>query len=201
VSDASGRERRERNPAKKGRMHAHPGSWKERLERTRFCTRCGGPLEWTFVPEAKRECKVCSRCGRVHFFNPKLAAGTLTRIDGRIVLLRRGIEPGYGLWTYPGGFVDLGESAQEAAVRETAEESGLHVEITGPAGVYTSDARDIVIVVFHARVAGGALHAADESLEARLFDPADIPWNDLAFSSTRQLLRDHFPGHALRSAP
>jgi ADP-ribose pyrophosphatase YjhB (NUDIX family) len=182
-------------------MHSHPPSWKARLERTRFCTHCGGPLEWSFVPDAKRECKVCSRCGHVHFFNPKVAAGTLTLVDGRIVLLRRGIEPGYGLWTYPGGFVDLGESAQEGAIRETAEECGLHVEITGPAGVYTSDARDIIIVVFHARVTGGELRAADESLEARLFGPSEIPWPDLAFPSTRQLLCDHFPEHALPHAP
>ena len=153
------------------------------------------------MPEAKRECKVCARCGHVQFLNPKVAAGTLTLIDGRIVLLRRGIEPGYGLWTYPGGFVDLGETAQEAAIRETAEESGLTVEITSPAGVYTSDGRDIIITIFHARTVGGSLHARDESLEAQLFAAAEIPWPDLAFSSTRQLLRDAFPQHAPPLAP
>jgi len=173
--------------------HAHPRSWKDRLERLRFCNPCGGELVWKSPAPAQPERLTCSACGEVQFLNPKVAAGTLIVVDARIVLLRRAIEPGYGLWTFPGGFVDLGETAQEAAARETMEEAGLRVAVGGPAGVYTSDARDIIIIVFWASVTGGSLCAADECLEARLFHPSEIPWSDLAFSSTRKLLAEHFP--------
>ena len=163
------------------------------MHRLRFCAPCGGRLTWRADSGSGRERLVCDQCGEVQFLNPKVAAGTLILDDGRIVLVRRGIEPGYGLWTFPGGFVDLGESAQEGAARETLEESGLTVEIGKPAGVYTSSARDIIIVVFWARILGGSLCGADECLEARLFRPSEIPWDELAFPSTRQLLETHFP--------
>jgi ADP-ribose pyrophosphatase YjhB (NUDIX family) len=174
----------------------HPAAWRHGVEQIRHCQLCGGALQWTYVAEQRAEHKVCTGCGRIQWFNPKVAAGTLILSGGGVVLLRRGIEPGHGLWTYPGGFVNLGETAQEAAVRETSEESGLHVELDGPAGVYTSDARDIIIVVFRARVVGGSLSACDECLDARVFQPNEIPWDQLAFSSTLALMRQTFPEHA-----
>lgn len=174
--------------------HPHTeAAWQARAEQTRHCSFCGGKLETRSVPEHKGEVKLCSACNRVCFLNPKVAAGTLVLIDGKIVLARRSIEPGYGLWTFPGGFVDLGETPQEAAARETFEEVRLEVQVGAPAGVYISSGRDTVILVFWAEATGGTLQPADECLDARLFAPAEIPWDSLAFPSTRALLHEHFP--------
>ena len=109
--------------------------------------------------------------------------------DGRIWLLRRTLHEGAGRWTFPGGFVDLGESVEDAARRETREELEMEIELGGLVGVYSRSTERTVLVVFHAR-ALGAGRATAEASEVRAFAPAQLPWDELAFWSTEQALRD-----------
>jgi ADP-ribose pyrophosphatase YjhB (NUDIX family) len=141
------------------------------------------------VPPSDKEEAVCSGCGFVFYLSPKLVACTVPARDGRVLLVRRNIEPSRGKWTFPGGFVDWGESVQAAALRETLEETGLTVALDGLVGVYSyPDAP--VIVVYRARVTGGDLAANDEVSEAAWVGPLEIPWPELAFPSTGDALRD-----------
>jgi ADP-ribose pyrophosphatase YjhB (NUDIX family) len=141
------------------------------------------------VPPDHREQAVCSACRFVFYLNPKLVAGTIPELEGRILLTRRAISPGKGLWTFPGGFVDFGETVSEAAVRETFEETGLRVELTALVNVYSYPGAP-VIVVYAARVTGGTLRPCAENDALAWWGPAEIPWDALAFPSTRDALRD-----------
>jgi ADP-ribose pyrophosphatase YjhB (NUDIX family) len=134
---------------------------------------------------------VCAACDFVFYIDPKVAACTVSMVDGGVVLLKRAIEPALGRWVFPGGFVDRGEAVPDAAVRETLEEAGLRVGLTGVLDVYSFPDYEVVVVVYAAEVVGGALEARDETLEARAFPPEAIPWDELAFESTRAALRDY----------
>jgi ADP-ribose pyrophosphatase YjhB (NUDIX family) len=161
----------------------------------RFCPSCGGPLEARQLKAAEPSRLVCSVCGFILYLDPKVAVGTvITAADDRIVLVRRAIEPGYGLWVFPGGYVDRGEELTVAAIREAREESGLQVRLDGLINIYSYPSRPIIIVVYRASIVSGELAIDDESLEARLFSRADIPWNQLAFRSTREALEDYLSG-------
>lgn len=155
----------------------------------RFCPLCAATLVREAVPPDQREQAVCSRCRFVFYLNPKLVAGTIPEQDGRLLLTRRAISPGRGLWTYPGGFVDFGETVTDAAVRETFEETGLRVELTGLLNVYSYPGAP-VIVVYRARVTGGTLTTCDENDACEWRKPSEIPWDALAFPSTREALRE-----------
>ena len=151
----------------------------------RFCPACGTPVR---EQEAFGRIRpVCPACGRVHFYDPKVAAGVLVEDAGRVLLVRRTQEPGRGRWTLPAGFVDAGEDPAVAAVRECREETGLEVELEGlfelVAGRAHPRGADIVIV-YRGRVSGGRLKAGDDADAAAFFSPADLP--DLAFDSTRR---------------
>lgn len=157
----------------------------------RFCPYCGTGLVPRLGKPGEPERAACPACEFVHFLDPKIAAGCIVEHDGGIVLLRRAIEPAYGKWVFPGGYVDRGERVPDAAVRETREEVGLDVRIGSLLDVYSYPGRPVVVVVYTAEIQGGALAAADEALEARAFPPNEIPWQDLAFSSTFDALRDY----------
>jgi 8-oxo-dGTP diphosphatase len=155
----------------------------------RFCPLCAGSLVRQAVPPDQREQAVCGRCHFVFYLSPKVVAGTIPEHDGRLLLTRRSINPGKGLWTFPGGFVDFGETVADAARRETVEETGLRVELTGLLDVYSYPGAP-VIIVFRARVTGGALTPCHENDALEWIKPAEIPWEALAFPSTREALRD-----------
>ena len=168
--------------------HAHPESW-------RFCPSCGGPLVPRRLKPGEPERPVCDRCGRVIYLDPKVAVGTvITNATGEIALVRRSIEPGYGKWVFPGGYVDRGEKPQSAAVREAREEAGLEIRLEGLIDIYAYEGATPIVIVYAAAVVGGQLCAADESLDADWYGPHSIPWADLAFPSTRDALRDHQRG-------
>ncbi|MBI3961667.1 MAG: NUDIX hydrolase [Deinococcus sp.] len=154
------------------------------------CPHCSGTLESRIVTVGDRERLVCSQCGFVFYLGPKLAAGTLPTIDGRVVLARRAVEPGYGKWTYPGGYVERFETVPDAAKRETGEEVNLDVALEGILGVYSYPTSLIVVVVYLARAVGGQFSAGHETLEVCSFAPSEIPWEELAFSSTRDAILD-----------
>ena len=157
----------------------------------RFCPPCGGALESRLLKNGDPPRLVCGTCGFVFYLDPKLAVGTVIVDDhGRIVLVRRAINPGYGKWVFPGGYVDRGEEVQRAAVREALEETGLDVRLVRLINVYSYSGRTPVIVVYAATLLGGALACDDEGLEAKFFDTADIPWDELAFRSTGEALRE-----------
>jgi ADP-ribose pyrophosphatase YjhB (NUDIX family) len=155
----------------------------------RFCPLCAGPLGRAAVPPDQREQAVCRGCGFIFYLNPKVVAGTIPELDGRILLTRRSINPGHGLWTFPGGFVDFGETVSDAAVRETLEETGLAVDLTGLLNVYSYPGSP-VIIVYTARVTGGTLTTCAENDRLEWLTPAEIPWETLAFPSTREALRE-----------
>jgi 8-oxo-dGTP diphosphatase len=156
----------------------------------RFCPQCASPLESRVLKEREPSRLVCTSCGHVLYLDPKVAACTITLLEGGIVLLRRTIEPEVGKWVFPGGFVDRGESVPAAAMRETHEEVNLRVALTGILDVYSFPGSPVVVVVYAADVVGGDLRAADECDDVRIFPPEEIPWDDLAFESTRAALKD-----------
>lgn len=156
----------------------------------RYCPLCAASLVRKPVPPDQKEEATCSSCGFVFYLNPKVVAGTIPADDGRLLLIRRNISPAKGKWTFPGGFVDWGETVTNAAVRETLEETGLRVDLDGLLGVYSYQDFPVVIVVYRARVTGGTLRSSHETQELAWLRPAEIPWGELAFPSTREALRD-----------
>ncbi len=168
----------------------------------RFCPTCGGRLQGRTLKAGDPERLVCESCSFVFYMDPKVAVGTVIRTaDDRIVLVRRAIEPGYGLWVFPGGYVDRGEQVLDAAVREAREESGLAVRIDHLIDVYSYGGTSPIIIVYAATMVGGELCTDEECLEASLFTRDQIPWDELAFRSTKEALIDYFNSHHARSEP
>jgi len=159
-------------------------------EHIRFCPLCGGPIERRPIPPEGKPEMVCTGCSFVYYLSQKVVAGTIPQENGRVLLTRRAIHPSYGKWTFPGGYVDWGECVDRAAIRETYEETGLTVELGGLIGVYSYPAAPVVIVVYEARVIDGTLTVCHENDRVEWIDPADIPWDELAFPSTTAALRD-----------
>ena len=174
-------------------MEAHPH---DDSSAYRFCPRCGGVLEARRLKATEPERPVCARCGFVFYLDPKIAVGTIIATpENRLVLVRRAIEPGYGKWVFPGGYVDRGEQVLTAALREAREETGLQIRIDHLINVYSYAGRAPVIIVYVATMLGGELAVDDEGLEVKWFPPDTIPWDELAFQSTTDALRE-FLGRA-----
>jgi ADP-ribose pyrophosphatase YjhB (NUDIX family) len=174
----------------------------ETLTLPRFCHQCGGPLQERLVEGEDRPRLVCSRCGFIHYINPKVVVGAIPERGGRVLLLRRAIEPRYGTWTFPGGFMEVDETVEEAALREAEEELGLSLKLGRLLGVYSRPSAPakggsapgggpgIVVVVFRAQAGKEPPKLGHECLEAAWFRPEEIPWDELAFETTRWALRD-----------
>jgi len=160
-------------------------------EEFNYCTRCAGALVTKRVKDGEPERLVCPNCGGIHYLDPKLAACAIIEINGGVVLVKRSINPGRGLWVIPGGFVDRGEPVPEAMVREVAEETGLKVEPIELFGLYSYPGETVAVAVYLARVLSGDLIAGDESSAAGLFGPDEIPWEELAFRSTQDSLTEY----------
>lgn len=155
-----------------------------------FCPKCGRALESRVVKALEPARMVCSGCEFVFFLDPKVAACCIVTVEQKVVLLKRAIQPGYGKWVFPGGYVDRGETVTAAAVREAKEEINLNVQLVSLLGVYSYDQSPVIIIVYVAEVAGGTLLACDEALEVKTFSPKEIPWDELAFPSTAEALKD-----------
>jgi 8-oxo-dGTP diphosphatase len=157
----------------------------------RFCPMCGGALETRIVAPDNKQQKVCVQCGFVYFLNPKLVAGCIIADGERALLIRRGMEPARGKWTYPGGFVDLGETPEKCAARETVEEVGMMVRDLALLGIF-ADRREaapsIIIVTYVAKPGVDAPVVTPEATEVRYFRVDEIPWDELAFDTTVQAL-------------
>ena len=157
----------------------------------RFCPVCGASLKSSKVKEHEPARLICEKCDFIFYLDPKLVACTIVEIDNRIVLLKRSVEPEKGKWVVPGGYVDRGEETISAALRETREECGIEVEIKRLHGVYSYPGWLEVVIVYVAEYISGELIVGDESMDMKLFGREEIPWEDLAFRSTRDALKDY----------
>jgi ADP-ribose pyrophosphatase YjhB (NUDIX family) len=161
-------------------------------ETINFCMRCGSPVSLQVPPGDDRPRHVCGACGTVHYQNPKLVAGCLAEWGETVLLCRRAIEPRYGLWTLPAGFMENGETTQEAALREAREEANARVEILSLYSLYDLPHIGQVYCLFRGRLVDLGFRPGAESLEVRLFREEDIPWDTLAFASITHTLRHYF---------
>lgn len=153
-----------------------------------FCSQCGAPVALA-VPEGDTLPRfVCGACRTIHYQNPKIVAGCIPEWGGQILLCRRAIEPRTGFWTFPAGFMEMGESTEQAAARETLEEARARVEITDLYAVFTLSRVSQVYVVFRGRLPEPEFDVGHESLEVGLFDPEKIPWDRLAFRVIHETL-------------
>jgi ADP-ribose pyrophosphatase YjhB (NUDIX family) len=156
-----------------------------------FCSNCGSALRFGTIAGEERERLSCAECGHIAYVNPRLVVTTLpVTEDGRLVLLRRGLEPGRGAWAQPGGFLEVDETVHQAAIRETWEETRLLIEPGEIIGLYTRLEAAVVTIAFEAKVVGGTPTPTAEALEIATFAPEVIPWPQLAFRTTMWMLRD-----------
>jgi ADP-ribose pyrophosphatase YjhB (NUDIX family) len=157
----------------------------------KFCPVCGGGLEERLLKAGEPQRLVCAACGFIFYIDPKLAVLALVPYQEGLVMVRRAIEPGYGLWVVPGGFVDLGEKVEEAVVREALEEANLTVRVVRLLSVHSYRHSRTVLLSYITEYVSGEMRAGDEELEARVFRPEEIPWEEIAFSSTRDALKEY----------
>ncbi len=157
-----------------------------------FCPVCGGGLRSTALKEHEPDRLVCAECDFVFYLDPKLVACAIVEIEDKVVLLRRSISPQKGQWVVPGGYVDRGEEVAAAAIRETREECGIDIRIRELLGIYSYPGWLEAVVIYVADYVGGNLIADDECMEVKLLSHSEIPWDKLAFRSTRDALTDYY---------
>ena len=157
-----------------------------------YCSSCGANVEFRIPEGDDRERHVCHNCGTIHYINPRIVAGTIPVWEDRILLCRRAIEPRYGFWTLPAGFMENGETTTEAAIRETLEEAEARVDLDGLYTVLNVPHIDQVHMYFRARLIDGQFGPGAESLETALFRESEIPWDELAFPTVTETLNRYF---------
>ena len=160
--------------------------------RIQHCRVCGGNTRYRTPPDDNRERAICDACGEVHYENPLNVVGTLPVWGDQVLLCRRNIEPRYGLWTLPAGFMEHGESVGEGALRETVEEAGANIELQGLYTVLDVVRAGQVHLFYRARMIDTRLAPGPETIEARLFREDEVPWDEIAFRTVRETLRHYF---------
>jgi len=160
--------------------------------RIKHCRVCGHLVEYRIPADDNRERAVCPACGEIHYENPINVVGTVPVWGEQVLLCRRNIEPRYGLWTLPAGFLELGETIAEGAVRETIEEAGAHIELEGLYTVLNVVRVGQVHFFYRARLLDTEFAPGPETIEAQLFREAEVPWEMLAFRTVRETLRRYF---------
>ncbi len=158
----------------------------------KFCSRCGAPVE-SRIPEGdERERFVCPACDTIHYQNPNIVTGCIPEWEDRILLCKRAIEPRYGLWTLPAGFMENGETTQQGAARETWEEARAHIEISELYSLFNLPRINQVYMLFRARLLDTDFGPGPESLEVRLFREEEVPWDEMAFPVVTKTLELYF---------
>ena len=157
-----------------------------------FCSNCGSGLAEKVPNNDDRLRHVCPACDMVHYQNPKIVTGCLPVWEDSVLLCRRAIEPRNGYWTVPAGFMELDETVEQGAVRETWEEARARVEVQAPYSMFNLPHVNQVYVIFRAKLLELDFRPGPESEDVRLFTEEDIPWQDLAFNTVRQTLRFYF---------
>jgi ADP-ribose pyrophosphatase YjhB (NUDIX family) len=162
----------------------------------RFCCVCGSPLTRRVPAGDSRERDCCDHCGAIHYVNPRPVVGTIPVWQDRVLLCRRAIEPRYGLWTLPAGFMEIGETTVEGALRETVEEAGARVEMGPLFSMIDVPYIEQVHIFFRAQLLDLDFRPGAESLEVALYSEAEIPWTALAFRTVAMTLRLYFEDRA-----
>jgi len=158
----------------------------------KHCRACGAPAQYVVPADDNRERATCTACGTIHYENPVNVVGTVPVWEDRVLLCRRNIEPRYGLWTLPAGFMELGETTAEGAVRETIEEAGANIELQDLFTVLNVVRVGQVHFFYRARLRDTRFEPGPETIEAQLFAEAEIPWEQLAFRTVKETLQRFF---------
>jgi len=156
------------------------------------CRVCGAATQYRIPADDNRERAVCTVCGTIHYENPTNVVGTVPIWGEQVLLCRRNIEPRYGLWTLPAGFMELGETTAEGAVRETVEEAGANIELQDLFTVLNVVKVGQVHLFYRARLRDTAFDPGPETIEAQLFTEEQIPWDEIAFRTVKETLRRFF---------
>ena len=157
-----------------------------------FCSVCAAPVVQRIPAGDSLPRGICEACGTVHYRNPRLVVGALAQWQGKVLMCKRAIEPRYGKWTLPAGFMENGESVEEGAIRETLEEACARIELGPLFAMISVPHIHQVHVIYRARLLDLDFAAGEESLEVRLFDEADIPWGEIAFRTIKRSLKHYF---------
>ncbi len=163
----------------------------------KYCSQCGTPVSLRIPQGDNRPRYLCDACGVIHYQNPKIVAGCIAEAEGRILLCKRAIEPRYGLWTLPAGFMENGETTIQAAQRETLEEACARVEVQALYSIFNLPHIDQVYMFFRGSLSGREFGPGDESLDVALFQESEIPWDRLAFPVVKETLKLYFSDRAL----
>jgi len=162
----------------------------------KFCSDCGAPVALRVPPGDTLPRHVCDACGAIHYSNPKMVIGCIPEWRDQVLLCRRAIEPRYGLWTLPAGFMENGETAAQAALRETLEEARARVELAGMFSVLSVPHVNQVHIFYRARLVDLDFGPGAESLEVELFAERAIPWQEIAFRTVATTLRHYYADRA-----
>jgi len=165
----------------------------------KFCPNCAAPLTRRVPPGDSLPRDLCDACGSIHYQNPRMVVGCVPEWESRILLCRRAIEPRYGYWTLPAGFMENGESTGQGAARETLEEAGARVELLAPFSMISVPYVNQVHLFFRARLLDLEFKPGDESLEVALFEESRMPWKDIAFRTGNLTLKFWFADRARNS--
>lgn len=157
-----------------------------------FCSNCGAPVAQRVPPGDNLPRWVCDQCHTIHYENPRMIVGCVAAWEEKILLCKRAIEPRYGLWTVPAGFLENGETTADGAKRETLEEANARVEIDGLLALYNLPHINQVYMLFHGRLLDPNVSSGAETLETRLCTEAEIPWSEIAFVTVRKTLQHYF---------
>ncbi len=158
----------------------------------KYCSYCAAELIYAIPDDDNRHRYVCTSCNVIHYQNPKVVTGCLPVWEDKILLCKRAIEPRYGYWTLPAGFMECGETTLEAAIRETREEANARVEVESLFTVFNLPHVDQVYMMFKSRLLDLDFSAGEESLDVALYKEDEIPWDDLAFRTIKETLRLYF---------
>jgi ADP-ribose pyrophosphatase YjhB (NUDIX family) len=162
----------------------------------KFCSSCGAQVVQRVPPGDTLPRSVCDACGTVHYRNPLLVVGTIPEYEGKLLLCRRAIEPRYGYWTLPAGFLENDETAGQGALRETLEEAGARIELGAPFSLISVPRVNQVHLFYRARLVDLAFKPGEETLETVLLEEARIPWNEIAFRTVGLTLKRWFEDRA-----
>ena len=158
----------------------------------KFCSQCAEPIS-KLIPEDDNKLRfVCKKCGFIHYQNPKIIAGCLPIWGEKVLLCKRAIEPRYGLWTLPAGFMENGETTEQGAMRECLEEAMAYVKIENLYCLYNIPQIHQVYIFYRATLLKDNFYPGPESLETQLFSEDEIPWKSLAFPAVKKTLKHYF---------
>ncbi|MBA4343174.1 MAG: NUDIX hydrolase [Methylibium sp.] len=160
--------------------------------RFKHCPSCGAAVSYQVPADDNRERAICPACASVHYENPINVVGTLPIWGEQVLLCRRNIEPRYGFWTLPAGFLELGETSAEGALRETDEEAGAEIELQNLYCLLNVVRVGQIHLYYRARLLSDRFNPGPETIEARLFHEHEVPWDELAFRTVRETLQRYF---------